>query len=206
MSESRFNRSSWVALGASVLLILTALLVNTYRYTLPTDGWAFDYAFRGLTANALGLPSAIQQNDIVVSLEGIPVEEIIRTPNSTEGALPGQWRAGQLIQYTIRRGDQTMPVPVPIGNWNFIALWKLILAKWSGILIGLLYFMVRKKSYGPKIQRSTLILFLLGGAQVLLGISVIFWHVPNLLALLHQAVALGLFALAMLVNHQLWQS
>jgi hypothetical protein len=174
MSESRFNRSSWVALGASVLLILTALLVNTYRYTLPTDGWAFDYAFRGLTANALGLPSAIQQNDIVVSLEGIPVEEIIRTPNSTEGALPGQWRAGQLIQYTIRRGDQTMPVPVPIGNWNFIALWKLILANWSGILIGLLSFLIGMFVFirRPGNLAAQVLLFL-GTVQLVMSLTVI---------------------------------
>ncbi len=86
---------------------------------------------------------------------------------------------------------------------HFIHRWLafLVLA-----LIGLLYFRVRKKGYGPKIQQSTLILFLWGGTQVLLGISVIFWHVPILLALLHQTIALGLFALAMLVNHQLWQS
>lgn len=41
------------------------------------------------------------------------------------------------------------------------------------------------------------------GVQIVLGVSVLWWHVPLSLALLHQAVGLAIFAAVLVVNHRL---
>ena len=136
MNETRFNRGSWIALVASTILILTMLLVNVYRYTLPTDGWLLnDPLVVAYSANTLGLPSPLQPGDVPVFIESVPVEKIY-------GTLPEAWRVGGTVQVTIKRGDQTLTVPVPIGNWNLTSLGKGNLADWGGNLTGLLYFLI----------------------------------------------------------------
>jgi cytochrome c oxidase assembly protein subunit 15 len=72
-------------------------------------------------------------------------------------------------------------------------------------LTGVLYFALKKGVYHPKIQLAAIALVCLVSVQILLGIEVIFWHVPISLALVHQATALGLFALALFINYQLKQ-
>ena len=135
MNETRFNHGAWIAMGASFLLLLTVLLVNVYRYTLPTDGWIFNSDIPAVTENMLGLPSALQPGDMPVSIAGVPVENLL-------SALPEDWRAGGTVQFTIQRVDQTLTIPVPIGNWNLTTIGKGILANWNDNLIGLLYFLI----------------------------------------------------------------
>ncbi|GAB4460560.1 MAG: COX15/CtaA family protein [Anaerolineae bacterium] len=78
--------------------------------------------------------------------------------------------------------------------------------RWLGFvvlaLIGILFYVVRKRTCAWKLQLSVAALLVLGGFQILLGIGVITWHVPLALALSHQTVALGLFALTLFINHQ----
>jgi hypothetical protein len=142
MDESQYNRGSWIALGASIFLIVTVLFVNSYRYILPTDGWALDDSSLGLATNLLNLPSAFQVGDLLISIGDMPAKEITGRPLLAKGTLPGTWRAGGIVQYTIQRGDQTLTLPMPIGNWNLIALWNRIIANWGDFLIGLLYFLI----------------------------------------------------------------
>jgi hypothetical protein len=134
MPETHFNRSSWIALGASIGLILTILFVNLYRYSLPTDGWVLEED-AGLTVNILGLPSALQPGDMPVSLEGLPFE-------GNRGTRPDNWEAGSTVQYSVLRAGQSTTIPVSLGNWNLVALEQSILTNWSNNLIGLLYFLI----------------------------------------------------------------
>lgn len=136
MNESRFNRGSWLALGASTLLLATILFLNAYRYTLPTDGWTLaDPLESEITENILGLPSSLQPGDRIISIEDVPLEELY-------GTRPESWRPGGTVQYTIQRGEQTLTAPVPIGRWNLIALEKGMLTDWRVYLIGLLNFLI----------------------------------------------------------------
>ena len=68
-------------------------------------------------------------------------------------------------------------------------------------LAGFLFYQVRNRGYGHRLQLSVLAFLVLGAVQILLGLGVITWHVPLALALAHQAVALGLFALALLISY-----
>ena len=73
MNETKFNRASWGVLLFAPALLATIFTVNVYRYGLPTDGWVYVDG-SGFFKNILGLPSALQPNDILVALDGEPFE------------------------------------------------------------------------------------------------------------------------------------
>jgi len=66
-----------------------------------------------------------------------------------------------------------------------------------------LYFVARKHGYGRDITNGILFLVGLGAAQITLGVLVVVFYVPISLALIHQAVALVLFALSIYFIHRL---
>jgi cytochrome c oxidase assembly protein subunit 15 len=61
----------------------------------------------------------------------------------------------------------------------------------------------RGRTVSPGARRGIHVVAGLVGVQVLLGVSVLWFHVPIALALLHQAVGLAIFASLLVVNHQL---
>lgn len=71
------------------------------------------------------------------------------------------------------------------------------------LAIAWLYFAARRQGYGKDITNGLLTLVALGGAQIMLGILVVAFYVPISLALVHQAVALVLFALSIYFIHRL---
>jgi hypothetical protein len=84
--ESRLDRSAWVALLVSILLILAGFALPAYCYTLPTDGWqstspndltTIGYIYQ---RNLVGLPSALQEGDLLVAVDAAPVDQL--GPNS----------------------------------------------------------------------------------------------------------------------------
>ena len=192
MKEHQFSRGSWTALGASICMIVTILFVNIYRYSLPTDGWILEEG-SGMTANILGLPSAIQSGDVPVSLEGLPVDDGI------SGTRPESWHAGGTVQYTILRESQTMILPVPIGKWNLTALVNGILTEWRSFLIGLLYFLIGAFVFVRRPRNFAAQVLLLLGA-VRLSMALIFIVPPSL------ADGLDAFALTavMLLGYYIW--
>lgn len=173
MNESHFNRGTWLALGASVLLLLTVLGVNLYRYTLPTDGWDYGDFENGATRNVLRLPSDLQVGDVPMTIGGVPFTEFTNQPLGQAGELPPNWRPGQMVQYTIQRGDQTLTIPVPIGNWNLPVLLNAILADGSNLLsaiylvIGAWVLYLRPGNLGAQV------LFFLGSVR--LAMELILW-------------------------------
>jgi cytochrome c oxidase assembly protein subunit 15 len=66
-----------------------------------------------------------------------------------------------------------------------------------------LYLAVKKRGYPADITRGILGVIALGCVQIFLGVLVVLLHVQISLALLHQATALGLFALAIYFIHRL---
>ena len=172
MSESRFNLNSWIILLISLGLLLIIGSINVYRYALPTDGWTYIDGF-GFSENILGLPSLLQPGDIPIDLNGVPFDNI-------PGLWHESWLAGGTMQYTILRADQTLIIPVPVENWNLIALWSNIRAEWSSFLIGLLFFVIGIFVFIRRPGNSAAqVLFFLG--TVRLSMSLIF-IVPNSLA------------------------
>lgn len=66
-----------------------------------------------------------------------------------------------------------------------------------------IYLSARKCGYGRDISNGLLGVLILGSIQVVFGILVVLLHVPISLALLHQAIALLLYALAVYLIHRL---
>jgi hypothetical protein len=146
MNESHFNRGSWLALGAASILILTVLGVNAYRFTLPTDGWVFDGFGGGFSTDLLGFPSGIQPGDQPVSIGGISSEQISGASLFIPVNAPESWRAGDAIQYTLKRGDETLTLDVPIVNWDLATASRAMIiwlrSSWTDILIAIFYFLI----------------------------------------------------------------
>jgi cytochrome c oxidase assembly protein subunit 15 len=71
------------------------------------------------------------------------------------------------------------------------------------IVAALLFFVTRRNLNAAAIGRTLGLLLALIAVQIGLGISVIWFYVPLVLALSHQAVALLLFVTVIVLNHQL---
>lgn len=71
------------------------------------------------------------------------------------------------------------------------------------LLAGLfLYWVAKKRDYSPSVHRSALWLVGLTVAQIALGVSVVWFGVPLILALSHQAVALFMFVVTIFINYR----
>lgn len=66
-----------------------------------------------------------------------------------------------------------------------------------------MYFIAKRKEYSPAIQWSIITIIAITTVQILLGVGVIWWHVPISLALIHQAGALVLFSSIFFLAHRL---
>ncbi len=74
-----------------------------------------------------------------------------------------------------------------------------------GVLLAAIYmyWVTRKRGYSESVHKAILWLIALVGAQIALGVSVIWFNVPLVLALSHQAVALFLFVAIIFINYRL---
>jgi hypothetical protein len=163
--ETHFNASAWLVLAASGLLIVTVLLVNLYRLTLPTDGWLIDDFRGGFAVNVLGLPSDLQPGDVPIAVNGSILNEVGRTE------LPSNWGVGEKIPYSIQRGAETLTVVMPIGKWTpaVIPYWYFV--NWSGNLIALFYFLIGAFVFGRRPGNlAAQALFFLGSVALVMNL------------------------------------
>jgi cytochrome c oxidase assembly protein subunit 15 len=65
----------------------------------------------------------------------------------------------------------------------------------------ILYAAAKRQAGGLQLQRALLWLVALVAVQIALGVSVIWFHVPIVLALIHQATALALYLMALYVDY-----
>lgn len=72
------------------------------------------------------------------------------------------------------------------------------------LMILILYFVARHKKNYAAIRSGILTMVGLVSVQIALGVSVIWFHVPVWLALVHQAVAISLLMTALFINFKIW--
>jgi cytochrome c oxidase assembly protein subunit 15 len=70
-------------------------------------------------------------------------------------------------------------------------------------LAGILYYRARKRPPARNVRLGAVAELSLVSVQILLGLGVIIWHVPLSLALIHQAVAIMIFVVALFIHHRL---
>ena len=121
--RSRFDLAGWLTLLVVISVLVFGVIDASYRHTLPTDGWAMGEAgdvtfLRDLAS----LNPQLQRGDILVSVEGIPVEF---QSISESDLLQARVQAGNTLTYRIHRGDKELEIPVTIGHWpSGLNFWK----------------------------------------------------------------------------------
>lgn len=176
--ETRFNRSAWLAVLASVLIFLASLIGTLYRFSLPSDGWELLESPTGemiflrnyLAANGgQGTPGAagLQPDDRLLAVEGQPIEPLNYHLN------PGQnWRIGGSLNYSIERGGETFNLIVPLMRIPGHFVWETILNNLfglAGVLLSSLLgvFVFSRRPGDPAAQ----VLLFLGAVNLAMSIA-----------------------------------
>lgn len=103
-----------------LLLLAGSLLQLLYRYRLPTDGWymvttELDDSSWVFWHNLVGAPSALQQGDLLLSVEGV---DLTGQASMNYSEPPPNWQVGQAVQIVVQRGEQEIHTLLPVVNWT----------------------------------------------------------------------------------------
>ena len=116
---ARLRPAWWTITVAAGLLLASALWVGV-RSVAPTDGApvSIDYGFaRGLTVDPLLADrSPLRPRDVVVAVEGIPLDQVLQSPSVPHPDL----RAGAEWEYRVLRDGETIDVRVPLRRGGLV--------------------------------------------------------------------------------------
>src|SRR5512137_2064370 len=121
----RWDRGAWLVCMVALLLTLAGLGQRIYRFTLPTDGWAFITGTVGgddqdrpqYWRNMLGMPSPLQRDDWLLAVNDVPFEQILRHGILLQPQAPIPWQAGQTVRYTVLRGEKRLTLQIALYRW-----------------------------------------------------------------------------------------
>ena len=186
-----FDRVSWIVLVLALVLVAGSIMQKVYRLTLPTDGWAFATGPVGgpdqdrpiTTVHLLDAPSPLQAGDKLLMVEGRHHERLLADASTLQVSPLPEWRAGNVVQYTVERHGQPVTLDVQLSHWTLATSARLIvrqgelLATVPLAVIGWVVFLRRPRDVAARA------LVLLGVCLVSAQISaaVIDWSVPELL-------------------------
>lgn len=112
ITESRFDRESWLVLGFVTLVLLLSLVQTIYRLTLPWDGWSFRRDATG-SGNRLIFDqymvagsSPLRPGDQLLAVQGQSAEEILTRAFTFSPDRPTNWQVGGTANYRILRDGQ----------------------------------------------------------------------------------------------------
>ncbi|MEZ4517230.1 MAG: hypothetical protein R3C44_10455 [Chloroflexota bacterium] len=125
-NDRHFDRGAWATLILPSALLIFAVVMLVYRFTLPTDGWfseqpddldATGYVYK---TNIMGAPSDLQPGDYLVGVNGFPLTDSM----SMLWPVREDWQVGNTVRYAARRGDETLEFDVPLVRWNLSSYWR----------------------------------------------------------------------------------
>jgi len=131
--ERHFDRRSWAMLALASAVFLYSLALSLYVALLPTDGWDFyfdltqpnpGYVFTEYYGSE---PSPLQNGDALVAIEGKPIERVFAEAFALQLPRPANWQAGNNVEYTVRRDERELVLPVPLARlfpqviWNYVS-------------------------------------------------------------------------------------
>jgi hypothetical protein len=164
--ETRFDRSAWLPLAVSLLLILACFALLAYCFTLPTDGWRSESPNDLTTAgylyqkNLAGLPSALQEGDLLVAVDGVPVDQL-----EADSPQAAAWASGNSIPYTVVRAGERLTFNVPITRWTLPAWWRYASGRMANWLVALFVFAIALFTFVKRPRNhAAQSLFLLGSS------------------------------------------
>jgi hypothetical protein len=119
--QSRFNAASWMVLALGLLILALSLLQLLYRLALPADGWSFARDATGagqrliFDRNLSDAPSPLEHNDLLVAIEGQPLDNILTGALIVNPKRPANWAVGQGVHYTVLRSGRELILDVLLG-------------------------------------------------------------------------------------------
>ncbi len=131
--ERRFDRGSWAMLALASAVWLYSLALALYVALLPTDGWDFQFDLAQsdpgyvFTEYYGSESSPLQSGDVLVAIEGKPVERVFAEAFALQSPRPANWQAGNTVDYTVRRDGRDLGFAVPLARrfpqvtWNYIS-------------------------------------------------------------------------------------
>jgi serine phosphatase RsbU (regulator of sigma subunit) len=118
--EPRFGASGLLVLGAVVLLLAVSFIDVLHTLGLPTDGWnlTFDVsnnAFRLMLDRYLGeSDSPLRQGDLLVTVGGVPHDQIIAGWITASPKPPQEWAVGATVPYEVLRDGSPLGLEVQL--------------------------------------------------------------------------------------------
>jgi hypothetical protein len=169
--EQHFDLTSWSIFIFALSLIVLCLAQVIYRLNLPTDGWSAQPNFFGpeqrlvFDRNLSSLNSPLSSGDVLLAVQGQPVEEILQHALMASPQPPPNWKLGQTIDYTVGRDGKTLTVQVQLDQrpaWPVISSVPGTLVNdpsvFPSLLIGLFLFLLR-----PRNRAARLLLLITAG-------------------------------------------
>jgi hypothetical protein len=171
-NQREMSRSSLLILIALLALVVAAIVLSFYRFSLPTDGWLSQETPPGTAEeqqgliyqkNIMGLPSELEAGDTVLQVEGVPYV----TTSFTTVPLH-LLKAGESAHFMVLRDGQTITVEVPITHWKFapwvkgIGILEFVSAVITGIImlgVGLFTFLKRPENKAARALFALNVLF-----------------------------------------------
>jgi hypothetical protein len=118
--ERRFDKGSWAILILALLILACWLLIVREALNKPIDGWAMTIVNTAgfhrpqFLGKARDVSDLLQEGDVLLAIEGRPVETILQEAHIGQPQRPAQWQAGQHVRYTVLRSGQEMTIDVPL--------------------------------------------------------------------------------------------
>ncbi|MEJ2750816.1 MAG: hypothetical protein P8183_23350 [Anaerolineae bacterium] len=142
-NDHSLNGGSWAVLLLALGYIVSAILLVSYTYQQPSDGWTFDTngelptAVGPITDNA----NPLLPGDQLLAVSDLPIssnDEPILRPT----APPSNWEIGQTIAYTVLREGQRVDLNVVLEKLSFSALLRSYQLAGNIWLTNLLWYLI----------------------------------------------------------------
>ena len=112
------NAASWAVLAVALLALGASLTLALHRLSLPSDGWLVHTQAPGQQITFMqkltDVPSPLKEGDVLVAVEGRPVETIVADALALRPQRPLNWEAGGTARYTVVRAGRQVSLVVPL--------------------------------------------------------------------------------------------
>jgi hypothetical protein len=130
VNSGRWNISSWLSLSFALLLFGTTSILIWQDLQLPIDGWRWteDRQSGEITFESqfIGSASPIQENDRLLSVEGIAVAELLAKQFFLQPSPSPDWPDGTLLTYVVDREGETLTLAIPVQRYTFAERWSAV--------------------------------------------------------------------------------
>src|SRR5262245_60477097 len=121
-NTSHLHTTGWALLSLVLLIVALSLAQTLYRMALPSEGWAFTRDLSGAGQRLVfdrkiaEAPSPLMHGDVLVAVDGQPIEDILAHAITLQPRRPAEWVAGGTVSYTILRAGRSLTLDVPLAS------------------------------------------------------------------------------------------